>query len=153
MKPFGARQTTTITLIVLMASMTPVSTASAATMTPVGAAAPSIAHDADISIARSPASVAAIESFIESDAPKTITIDAVRNEITSVADQLPSTERGMSTTCSGGQLCWYGVAVPYSNNGYSSAGTYTGRWNGRGTVKANSSRACSSWGRSPSQPS
>jgi hypothetical protein len=124
-----------LTACVVLAATAPASMAAA---DPTAAPTPAIAPDAEIALGHRSTSDTSVRAFIQSDATKTVTIDAGRNEIVAVTDGDDSAERAMTSICKSGQLCWYGVGVPYSNNGFSPAGTYTGTWGGRGTVKANS---------------
>jgi hypothetical protein len=100
---------------------------------------PVIAADALFDFGVRSTSPRSVQEFIESDSPKTVEIDAARNAIVAVTDRQDASHRAVSNTCRSGQLCWYGIGVPYANLGFSPAGTTTGTWGGRGTVRANNS--------------
>ncbi|WIB77609.1 hypothetical protein DEJ28_00505 [Curtobacterium sp. MCPF17_002] len=81
---------------------------------------------------------AQLTAFEQSATPKVITIDPSTNVVESVTETTEAAQlRGVTNGCASGALCWQAAQVPYANFGFSVAGTYTGAWEWRGTMKSN----------------
>lgn len=91
-----------------------------------------------VSAATAVTSEAELDALLQSATPKVITIDPVTNTVESVTEMTGAVQtRAVTNGCASGALCWLSGKTPYANFGFSGAGTYTGGWEWRGTMKSN----------------
>jgi hypothetical protein len=75
-----------------------------------------------------------ILEYVESDSPKTVTVNVDTNEIEKVSEGTPvEAMTSVRRNCKSTDACAYGRS-PYVNYGFYNSGTKTGSWPGRSSV-------------------
>lgn len=66
--------------------------------------------------------------FLQSDAEKTVDIDAETGKITAVSEGITKPRIAVNNICNGRDSCLIHSRVPYADFGFSGTGTKTGNW-------------------------
>ncbi len=78
---------------------------------------------------------AELNAFLQSDEPKTISVQAATGKVVSVTEGIEPEMTTLATTvtsiCNTGNACLVASQVPYANYGFSGVGTKTGSWSNR----------------------
>ncbi|WP_055525161.1 hypothetical protein [Streptomyces graminilatus] len=113
------------------------------------ATVPMISQAAASESAQRKASFTAAEvKLLNSETPKTVTLDPATGALLAVEKGISGVEPSISkqNICQTGNACWYTTRVPYANFGfYGSAGTYSASMPYRGDYHTGSYRASACW--------